>query len=252
MWWPPPVFGDQRAPVTRGAEHLPGWYYVGLVFVVGGFWLAAYVLAIREARFSGRNGIPTVAVGLNIAWEFNDSLIVNHSSWQRPFNFVWFLLDLLIVSQVLRYGNKDYPQLSKLEFRRFFFLIMAFAVFFIPAVEIEIKDFYGAYTGLGLNCVMSLAFILTLKRRGSSAGQSMYIALSKGIGSALGVVMSVSLYPYSFMIPVMSVTLVTCDVIYTVSLYRQIRQEGASPWALTRRPSAVPEPVEPAVVAAES
>src|SRR4051812_38514286 len=105
MWWPSPLFGQSAAPILRGAQDLPDWYYVGLVLSVGGCWLAAYVLAIREASRAGRVAIPAVAVALNIGWEFNDSLIVDHASWQRPFNFAWFLLDLLIARQALRYGQ---------------------------------------------------------------------------------------------------------------------------------------------------
>jgi hypothetical protein len=234
MWWPSPFLGHPSAPIVLGAHHLPGWYYIGLVVIVGGFWLAAYVLAIVEAMRSGRNGIPAIAVGLNIAWELNDSLLVDHSAWQRPFNFVWFLLDLFIARQVLMYGPKDYPEMSRTQFRRFFLSIAMFAMVCIPAFELEIHDYYGAYSGLVLNDVMSLAFILMLRRRGSSAGQSMYIALSKQVGSLLAVVMSVSLYPHSYLIPVMCATLVIFDMYYSTSLYKQIRAEGASPWALRR------------------
>jgi 3-dehydroquinate synthase II/3-amino-4-hydroxybenzoic acid synthase len=245
MWWPSPLFGgESTAPIARGARDLPGWYYVGLVLVVGGCWLTAYLLAIRAARLTGRAGIPAVAVGLNIGWELNDSLIVNHSSWQRPFNFAWFLLDLLIARQVLRYGPLDYPELSTAAFRRCFGALVVFGLVFIPAVEIEINDYYGAYTGLGLNAWMSLAFVVVLRRRRSTAGQSMYIALSKGIGSLLGVVMSVSLYPYSLVIPVLGATVVTMDAYYAVALYRQFRREGAAPWRL-RRPTTAPPATSP-------
>jgi hypothetical protein len=239
MWWPSPLLGGESvAPIVRGARDLPDWYYVGLVVVVGGCWLAAYVLAIREARLTGYAGIPAVAVALNIGWEFNNALIVDHASWQRPFNFVWFLLDLLIVRQVLRYGPKDHPELPAATFRRRFFTLVVFGAVFVPAVELEINDYYGAYTGLGLNAWMSLAFVVVLRRRGSTAGQSMYIAVSKGAGSLLGVVMSVSLYPHSFVIPVLGATVIVLDAYYTVTLYRQFGREGVAPWRRRRRTAA--------------
>lgn len=239
MWWPSPIFGGgSAAPITRGAQDLPDWYYVGLVLLVGGCWLAAYVLAIRAAGSAGRTGIPAVAVALNIGWEFNDSLVVDHSSWQRPFNFAWFLLDVLIARQVLRYGAEDYPELSAASFRRSFLALVAFGAIFILAVEIEIHDYYGAYTGLGLNAWMSLAFVAVLRRRRSTAGQSMYIALSKGIGSLLGVVMSVSLYPHSAVIPVLGATVIVLDTYYAVALHRQFGRDGIAPWRPGRRAAA--------------
>lgn len=247
MWWPSPLFGgESMAPIVRAAQDLPDWYYVGLVLSVGGCWLAAYVLAIRQAWLTGRAGIPAVAVALNIGWEFNDALIVNHASWQRPFNFAWFLLDVFIARQVLRYGPKDYPELPAATFRRLFFLLVVFGAVFVPAVELEINDYYGAYTGLGLNAWMSLAFVVILRRRGGTAGQSMYIAVSKGVGSLLGVVMSVSLYPHSFVIPVLGLTIIALDAYYTVRLYRRFGREGTSPWRPRRRTAATSSASAPA------
>ncbi|WSL53131.1 hypothetical protein OIE71_08595 [Streptomyces sp. NBC_01725] len=242
MWWPSPLFGDEGRIRLEEARDLPDWYYVGLVLVVGGFWLAAYMFAIQRARLDRRVGIPAVAVAFNIAWELNDTFIVPHAGWQRPFNFAWFLLDIYIVTQVLKFGLKDYPALTPKEFKRFFGGAFLFAVLFIPAAELEINDYYGAYAGLGVNCVMSMAFISTLRRRKSSAGQSMYIAGCKGIGSALGVLMSVSLYPESLMIPVLGATVIILDTAYARMLYRQIKKEGQSPAAFNR--PAVTEPDE--------
>lgn len=242
IWWPDPIF--ERSPtvrLSRGAEDLADWHYLSLVFIVGAFWLAAYVLAIRRANLDERNGIPAIAVAFNFAWEFNFSLIVFHAEWQRPFNFAWLLLDLYIVRQVLRYGPTDYPELSRREFKAMFFAALAFALLLLPAVTLDIDDYYGAFTGLGVNCLMSLMFIRMLRRRQSSAGQSMYIALAKGIGSLLGVVMSLSLYPYSYIIAVLGATVIVLDAVYAVALYRQIRSEGDSPWDFNRpavRPAA--------------
>ncbi len=245
MWWPRPIFEPERvAPITLRPEHLASWYYLSIIFVVGFLWLAAYVFAVLRARVDQRNGIPTVGVGLNLAWEFSYSLIVFQANNQRSFNFAWFLLDLtFIMPQVLRYGPKDYPALSRRQFYGFFFGILAFALVFLPAVTLEIDDTYGAYTGLGVNCCLSLAFILMLRRRRSSAGQSMYVALSKFMGSFLGVVMSVSLYPHSLIIAVMGVTTITLDVTYGTLLRRQILAERASPWAFSRPPVMADVPV---------
>ncbi|MFI6040962.1 hypothetical protein ACIA8C_04970 [Nocardia sp. NPDC051321] len=248
MWWPEPVAGIPTPPIIRAAKDLPDRYYVGLVLIVGAFWLSAYVFAIAQARIDGRAGIPAIACALNIGWELNDSFVVNHSAWQRPFNFAWFLLDLLIIAQVLRHGHKDYPELSARQFKRMVAAVCGVGVLMIAAIEIEINDFYGAYTGLILNSIMSVMFVRTLIRRQSSAGQSLYIALCKGIGSALGVLMSVSLYPYSLVIPVLGVIVIGFDVYYTVALVRKMREEGRNPWALPRVSGAA-KPVT-AVVAA--
>ena len=71
----------------------------------------------------------------------------------------------------------------------------------------------------------------------------MYVALSKFMGSFLGVVMSVSLYPHSLIIAVMGVTTITLDVTYGTLLRRQILAERASPWAFSRPPVMADVPV---------
>lgn len=242
LWWPDPLV--ERAPTVRlaqGAENLSDLHYLSLMFVVGGFWLAAYVLAILRANVDERTGLPAIAVAFNFAWELNYSLIVFHAEWQRPFNFAWLLLDVYIVRQILRFGPKDHPDLSQREFKLMFFATLAFAVLFLPAVTLDIDDHYGAFTGLGVNCLMSLLFIRMLRRRRSSAGQSMYVALCKGIGSLLGVAMSLSLYPYSYVIAVLGAWVIAMDAVYAVALYRRIRAEGQSPWD-HNRPKVVDEP----------
>ncbi len=243
MWWPRPLIGPAPdTPVIMKARDLPGWYNVTLVCLVGFFWLCAYVLAIRRARVDKRSGLPVIAVGLDVAWEFSYSLIVFQAPDQRPFDFAWFLLDLIIMRQALRYGPKDYPALSRLEFRKLFFAILGFSLILLPAVTIEINDYYGGYTGFGANCFVSLAFILMLQRRGSSAGQSMYIALSKLIGSVAAMILTISQFPHSRLFPVLCLTTFVLDVTYATMLHRQIRAEGASPWAFNRPPVTVRVP----------
>jgi hypothetical protein len=68
----------------------------------------------------------------------------------------------------------------------------------------------------------------------------MYIAVSKGVGSLLGVVMSVSLYPHSFVIPVMGATVIVLDTYYAVTLYRRFGREGAAAWRPRHRIAAAP------------
>jgi hypothetical protein len=89
------------------------------------------------------------------------------------------------------------------------------------------------YTGFGLNFMMSILFVFMLYRRDNVDGQSVYIAISKWLGTVAA---------YGFMLadgiqtPVVNVLYAVVfifDVIYIKMVYDKCREEGIDPW---RRP----------------
>ncbi|RDI49986.1 transmembrane-type terpene cyclase [Nocardia mexicana] len=242
MFLPPPIFGNEQAKrIALDGVDLPDWYYYALICTIGALWLTAYVFAIHRARIDRWCAIPPLAVAINFGWEFNYTFVLYQAEWQRPFNLAWLLLDVFLMTHVLKYGAKDHPALGQKRFRLVVAFATVFAAIMLGSITLDIGDFYGAYTGLVANCFMSPAFLMLLYRRKSSIGQSMYVAFFKGAGTLVGSVMSISLYPHSHIIWVMGCFVLVLDVLYGVLLYRQIRAEGGSPWSVSR-----PTPPEPA------
>ncbi|MCA2211624.1 transmembrane-type terpene cyclase [Jidongwangia harbinensis] len=236
-WIPDPlIYLPDPAPVLSAKADMPDWLYWTLLLAVGVFWLPAYALAIHRGHVDKRVGVPVTLVGINFAWEFTHSLVIEQLPEQRPMNFGALLLDIVILGQALKYGYKDLPRLSRRTAQWLVLGILAYASVFLVVLTWELSDFYGIYTGLGINLFLSIAFILMLRARGSSAGQSVYVALGKCLGTLMVGFLFLFLFPDRYLLMLLAATVFVIDVAYIVLVHRQIRAEGQSPWALNRPP----------------
>jgi hypothetical protein len=73
-----------------------------------------------------------------------------------------------------------------------------------------------------------------LMQRRDVRGQSIYIALLKGIGTGAAS-LGITFYPppgyeNAILITVLGLTTFVSDMIYVVLIYRQCRRQGISPW----------------------
>jgi hypothetical protein len=242
MWFFPAIVDfPADLPLTVAPRNFAGVAFWIIVVGLASFWLIAYGLAIQRARVDKRVGIPAFAVAGNFAWEFVHSLVIQQQASQRPFNFAWLLVDAVILGQVFRYGNKDFSWLSTRVFRLMMVGVIAWAMAFMLLMTRELHDVLGLYDGTVLVVFVSASFIYTLRQRRSSAGQSMYIAVSKWMGTFLAGLNTVFVYPHRWFVLFMFATAFVLDVTYMMMLYRQIRAEGQSPWAVNRPPVTVPD-----------
>ncbi|MDG4752610.1 hypothetical protein O7630_16820 [Micromonospora sp. WMMD718] len=248
MDWLPPALVDlpRVAPsVSAPADFRNGWFWA-IVAGIAVFWILAYGLSIQRAFVDKAVGIPVVIVAINFAWEFVHSFVIDQEPAQRPANFVWFFVDIVIVTQVVRYGHRDFPRLSRRLFRRLFFGLVAIAAVQLFLMAREFRDILGMYSGCALNVGMSAAFIVMLVKRRSSAGQSVYAAICKMVGSQLAGLNVLILFPDRYLVLSWFVMMLVLDIVYVRMLYRQIRAEGQSPWNLNRPPVGVPAAPVPA------
>jgi len=87
--------------------------------------------------------------------------------------------------QFLRYGKKEFPNISRWQFYAVFALGLSVAVPMIMAINYEMDDSVGAYAAFGQNLMMSVLFVTMIINRKGIEGQSFYIALFKMIGTGL-------------------------------------------------------------------
>src|SRR5918998_1862666 len=151
----------------------------------GVLWTLTYLLIIRQGFLDRTYGIPAAALCANLSWEFLFSFVYPHDLPQRAVNVVWFSFDLVILSQLLLYGSREFAGLPKRWFYSGLALALATAFCTILAVTLEFEDFDGAYSAFGQNLMMSILFITMLYARGSLRGQSVSIAALKMGGTAL-------------------------------------------------------------------
>ena len=163
---------------------------IGLVLAVvsGIFWTIVYVDGIRIGIKDKSFAMPLWALGLNIAWEFLNTVLGYQAAGLVPqivINGVWFLLDIGLVYTYFCYGRKYFPQdLPKSWFYGWGILVIlvSFVVQYVFILEFGLW-MAAVYAAFLQNLLMSLLFIQMLVQRQSSEGQTMLIAVSKFLGS---------------------------------------------------------------------
>ncbi|MFN2138064.1 MAG: hypothetical protein ACK2UK_19060 [Candidatus Promineifilaceae bacterium] len=240
-----------------------GWLLF-MAMASGVFWLIAYLLIIYRGFKDHSYGMPVVALIGNLAWEIIFGLGIETgcpATWSscpgtliQVRNFIWMLFDFVILYTVLKYGRQYFTGFLQKYFYAIVFggIAVALALIYSIVQEFWIQNAWGVivngqtpaflplkiqggsyYTGFGLNLIMSILFIFMIGRRGNVEGQSIYIAISKWLGS---------LAAYGFMLadsvqtPVVNVlyaVVFVLDVLYIWMVYSRARAEGLNPW---RRP----------------
>src|SRR5918992_6403324 len=210
-------------PAPVGLTGVTGTMFDALMLGSGAFWTLTYVLMIRRGFLDKTYGMPLVALCTNLSWEFIFSFLYPHGPVQRPVNIVWFSLDLVILFQLLRYGPREFEDLSKRVFYATFGLALVTSLCAVLSVTYELDDWDGAYSAFGQNLLMSVLFLAMLRARGSLRGQSVLIALSKMLGTGLA---SVAFYLYSplsegsVLLPFLYVAIFAFDLTYVVAVVR--------------------------------
>jgi hypothetical protein len=197
----------------------------------GVFWTLVYILIIRVGFQDKTYGMPVVALCANISWEFIFSFMHPHEPPQNYINIVWFVFDMIIVFQTLRFGK---TALSQILPSRFFYptLLLTLVVSFcaILAITYEFRDWDGKYAAFGQNLMMSVLFISMLLKRRDVSGQSIYIALFKMLGTLLPSILFFLRFPASVLLNFLYVSIFIFDFIYVAMLYEKHAELGINPW----------------------
>jgi hypothetical protein len=161
------------------------------LLVLGGFtglfWTAAYLLIVARARRDKIYGMPVVALCGNLSWEIINSFTAPPLGSVRPFPVVWLSIDAVIAWQAVKYGPAQFPRLSKRVCYGFFGLTLLFT--FVATFELNkvfadyYRDHWGLYGAFVANVLMAALFLYMFYSRGSSAGQSVPIAVCMLLGN---------------------------------------------------------------------
>lgn len=227
----------------------------------GVFWLIAYILIIYRGFKDESFGMPVVALIGNIAWEFIFGVGIETgcpATWAscpatviQVRNFIWLLFDVVILYTVLKYGRRAFTGILQ----RFFTpivlgsIVVAGLLIYSIVQEFWIRNTWGVvvngqvpeflpltiqggsyFTGFGLNVIMSILFVFMMYRRQSVEGQSLYIALSKWLGSLAAYGFMVADGAQSLVVNILYAVVFLFDLFYIWQVYRQCRREGINPW----------------------
>src|SRR5262249_15705413 len=101
-------------------------------------------------------------------------------------------------------------------------LLLLFALCGLLLMQHRFLDEAATYSAFGSNLMMSALFIAMLRRRNDIKGQSVYIALSKMLGTFTAFLT----VPYSELLTLLYLVTFCLDLIYTILLYDKC-QAGA-------------------------
>jgi hypothetical protein len=198
--------------------------YDTLMIIGGLFWSITYILIIWRGFKEKTYGMPLAALCANISWEGIFSFIYPHSPPQLYINYVWFLIDVVIVMQFVKYGISEFPSLPKKKFIAMLLFALATCFGLVFSITREFNDWQGAYAAFGQNLMMSVLFIVMLYNRNDLRGQSISIAVFKMLGTAI---ISLAFYLYqpisqgSFILPFLFITIFIYDLIYVILIYHK-------------------------------
>jgi len=191
-------------------------------------WTLVYLLIIRLGFREKTYGMPIPALCANVSWEFIFSFMYRHDPPQNYVNIVWFLFDLVIVFQTLRFGRVVFARQEL--FYPAFALALLTSFSGILAISYEFADWDGKYAAFGQNLMMSILFVSMLLKRPDLRGQSIYIAVLKLVGTLLPSILFFLKFPNSILLNFLYVSIFIFDVIYLVMLDARHKELGISPW----------------------
>lgn len=221
----------------------------------GVFWLLTYVAIIWRGFKDRLLAIPMVALSANISWEAIFSFfymppvqLIHYSS------IAWFCFNLIIAGQCLIYGvNDTQTKFTKNNFHVIFLVAIAVSFSIIYRIVYDFNDIKGAYSGYGINLIMSILFVERLIRRDDIRGESIYIAIFKFLGTffaifasffgsaidihapvnlhmILGEIISVNTYSLKLVVRVIYPVIFLIDILYITLLYNKCREKKVNPW----------------------
>lgn len=221
------------------------------------FWGLAYGLIVRRGFIDKTFGYPFIAICVDIAWTLTFTLVYP----QSPFMLLFVVIDLIFLYQLLKFRTSDLQQLSKMQYYAAVALAVATSFALIISFSIEFNDVHGVYSSFVDTLLTSILFVVLILRRGSVRGQSIYIAITKMLGTLSAVIAynfftfppinprllihvlhrvihiplelsdtPVPSYIGSSLLPVLGISIFVYDIIYIILVYRQCRAEGIDPW----------------------
>src|SRR5689334_18786947 len=126
----------------------------------GVFWTVVYLLIIHLSYKEQTYGMPIAALCANVSWEFIFSFIYPHEPPQIYINRIWFIFDVIIFYETVRFGKRVFAPPNLFYPALISGLVFSFVL--ILGITQEFTDRDGKYAAFGQNLMMSVLFIAML------------------------------------------------------------------------------------------
>ena len=214
------------------------WFIQYQIFILlfNGYWYLTYVLAIRRGYLDKAPAIPLFALTLNLAWDIAGAFILESPGFQFIINMGYVTVNSIFTMQWFLYWRNinGFNKLNKYEFYGFWALAMLVSLAAILLGNTELNDLLGYKIGFVDNFINSILFIAMLYNRDTLAGQSVYIGISKMLGTACMSIASLIFTPTQVADSVILVPLYIgifgMDLLYVVLYIIKARRLGVDVW----------------------
>ena len=191
---------------------------LALVFTGTIFWVVVYVIIIRNSIKNKYVEMPVPAAASNLAWEFAWGFLFTTDMgllfvWGLR---IWFILDVFIFYNVLRYGDK---QISTPLLKKYFKPIELASVFlWTLGFYFFIKEGYdtsmGATSAYIITIIMASLYSIFFLSSNFKKGYSLTNAWCKMLGNALMSVFVFIHYPDMHFLQFTTIVVFILDVVY--------------------------------------
>ena len=201
-----------------------------LTLLSGVGWCIVYEECIRLGFRQKTYAMPFWALAMNIAWEgiYAVSDLSAGIGLQPIVNLLWFLMDIVILGTYLKHGRQEWTSRGG---DKAFYAWTALGIAAMFAVQMAFYAEFGneghlsaQYSAFVQNLIMSVAFIDMLKRRGSSKGQSLLLAVAKWIGT-LAPTITMGIMHTNYVVLACGLLCTVYDLLYIAMLRRTIIDE---------------------------
>jgi hypothetical protein len=197
-------------------------------------WVAVFVMIIRRGFIDRTFGVPFVAIFVNLAWDVVCAFIFRLPEPQVYTEVIFTFFDMIIAYQLLRNWQREFPHHSGAMLGALAAMTFVTALTLSAATTLQFNDTWNFYSGYAGNFLGSVLFNVMLAGRRDVRGQTIYIALLKGIGTGAAS-LGITVYPPpgyegAILVTVLGLFTFVSDMIYVVLLYRQCVRQGLSPW----------------------
>ncbi|WP_443612887.1 transmembrane-type terpene cyclase [Actinomadura rupiterrae] len=194
-------------------------------------WTATYLLIIWTSRREKTYGMPIAALAANLGWEFIFSFVRPGDGMQLVVNYVWFGFDVAILALTVAYGPREFRFLPRWGFLAMLASVLVMGYLGVDLVSRQFDHGLATFAAFGQNLMMSGLFLSMLIARGSTRGQSVWIALTKGVGTALAsaaswIWLQDEPWRHGPLLPYLMIATAALDLAYVVAVHAVARHES--------------------------
>jgi hypothetical protein len=198
---------------------------------IGGiFWILTYILIIIRGFKDKSYGMPILALLINITYEFIFAFQHPHKGPWTIIYIVWFLFDIIIFAQALRWGTSEIKNSWLKQYFHHLVYIGTMGCYYLVYWAIFKIDYYGGYIGFGENLLMSVLFINMLLQRDSIRGQSIYIGLFKFTGTIFSSIGNFVARPDDMIYLALYLSIFVADGVYLLLFLKLCRKKNEDCW----------------------